>query len=417
MLGQNDISRKQALGVKLLMFVLFPFISFLYSLRRPNSKSSQIIFFLFGMLFAWTMDIHNSVYDFTRIVAEFYSKNLTTKELLNEISLFFVGESNFKEFYTAFLNWFVRLFSNNYHAVFLVASLPLLYFMLKSLRLITSDRDNYKPSLYSFVIIVLFILPFELFEVSNYRFATAAWIAIYSILRLFKEKKTRYYLLLLLVPFIHSGFWPLILFLVVYTVIPKREKIFKTLFYLSIPFAFIESNILSYIDFSFLPDTIAEWANAYLSDDMVSKFGMYRSGSGFYLVELFIRKSIVLSFIVGIMISIKKDNQNHIHDEQKHNFLYFLVLFFAFTDFIQIIPTLGERYFRLAEVLFIYHWFSCFSTKKYRKYVYLIIIPSLYIILYEKSQHYMNSLDFSFLVSNVFSIISENLGVTNYKSF
>ena len=189
MLGQNDISRKQALGVKLLMFVLFPFISFLYSLRRPNSKSSQIIFFLFGMLFAWTMDIHNSVYDFTRIVAEFYSKNLTTKELLNEISLFFVGESNFKEFYTAFLNWFVRLFSNNYHAVFLVASLPLLYFMLKSLRLITSDRDNYKPSLYSFVIIVLFILPFELFEVSNYRFATAAWIAIYSILRLFKEKK------------------------------------------------------------------------------------------------------------------------------------------------------------------------------------------------------------------------------------
>lgn len=411
---------KKNLTLKLVLFIIAPFFSFLYSLRKLNSKSSLIIFFLFGMLYAWSMDCHIEAYDFTRISRDFYLQNYTTEEVFNEIHLFFIGESNAKELYKLVLTWFAQLFSNNYHTMYLLASIPFLFFMLKSLRLITGDRQNFDNSFYFFVLVVLFIAPFDLFQLSNYRFPTAAWIAIYSLLQIFQKQQIKYYLLLLITPYIHSGLWPMLIFLLIYKLLPKNLKFFKIIFFISIPFAFVETNLLSLVNFNFLPERLASWGNEYLSADMVAKFGMYRSGSGFYIIEILIRKSIVAAYLYGVFISLNHKSEHLI--KKNINLLTFIIYLFTIVNFMQIVPTLGERYLRMAEVLFIFFWFKTYSTpisvaKSYKKYIYFIFTPFIYILLYEKVRYYLDTTNIDFYISNVFSIIDANLGVTHYGQY
>lgn len=53
---QLEPNDAKELVIKLVLFVICPFAAFLGSLLRPTSKSSFVIYFLFGILFCWHMD-------------------------------------------------------------------------------------------------------------------------------------------------------------------------------------------------------------------------------------------------------------------------------------------------------------------------------------------------------------------------
>ena len=407
---------KKNLTLKLVLFIIAPFFSFLYSLRRPNARSSFAIFFLFGVLYAWNMDCHVEN-DFTRLVDQFYTENYPIQDVFDEMLKFFSGESKQKEFYRIFLFSLVQSFSQNYHLVFFLASIPYMFFMLKSLSLITNDIHYRVNSLYCYVVIFLFIIPYTIFWISNFRFSTAVWVSVYSIISLLYTKKKKYILLLALTPFIHSGFWFLLIILVLYYLIPKNIRWIKILFYISIPFSFIESNLLSIIDvsnFSFLPDTIYAWINSYLTDaEMLLKFGMYRKdGSGMYFVELFFGKAIVISYIVGLIYIIRNVDMES-QDPELKSFYYFLIFYFAITNFIQVVPALGPRNMSIVEILFIFLWYKALGNSKNKKYVYIMLCAWSYNIVFFESSYLLMMVDVDFFFSNVFSIISKNLGVVS----
>ena len=53
---QLEPNDAKELIIKLVLFVICPFAAFLGSLLRPTSKSSFVIYFLFGIIFCWHMD-------------------------------------------------------------------------------------------------------------------------------------------------------------------------------------------------------------------------------------------------------------------------------------------------------------------------------------------------------------------------
>ena len=197
---RNNEAQNEEIFIKIILFILWPFFSFLYSLKTPNRRSSHIIFFLFGILFGWSMYFQGIGIDFHVIVERFYEQEqITFSELINIISSTLTFQSDNKDCYNIFLNWLTKIFSNNFHLLFTLAAIPYTYFLLKSLSFITSDKVKFKNSIYGLAIIILFVLPKDLFDIQNFRFGTAFWIAIYCILQIFYQNKFKYIILLLLV--------------------------------------------------------------------------------------------------------------------------------------------------------------------------------------------------------------------------
>lgn len=403
--------------LKFLLFFFNPFLGFLYSLKHPATRSSYAIFFLFGMVYAWVMNADYES-DFSRIIDEFYTQHYELDNVWHEFLKFFEGESRHKEFYRIFLFGITQLCSSNYHLLFFFASIPYMYFMLKSMKCITTDKSNVANNYYLLAIITLLVLPYNIFWISNFKFSTGVWISVYSLIKILYDKESKYFLLLLVTPLIHSGFWFLVILVSAFYIIPKNFKILKILFYISIPFAFIETNLLSLLDFgklSFLPDSIVQWGNGYLTDiNMLAKFGMYRKdGSGFYYVELFFGKLVVMSYIIGTILCFKKRYVERFFPEMQ-KFYQFFILYFAVTNFIQIVPTLGYRNMRIIEILFIFLWFKVFSKSKEYKYIYLMLLAWGYNIVFFEIKYFISMLEFDFFYQNLFALIVKNWGVTNY---
>lgn len=113
-IGTNDAKE---LVIKLVLFVIWPFAAFLGSLLRPTSKSSFVIYFLFGILFCWHMDPKGLVAydDYIGIRDLFLKYKYTMTDFYDKLWLYITFEGKEKELYSVFLNAFTRQFSDNYH--------------------------------------------------------------------------------------------------------------------------------------------------------------------------------------------------------------------------------------------------------------------------------------------------------------
>lgn len=114
---QLEPNDAKELVIKMVLFVLCPFAAFLGSLLRPTSKSSFVIYFLFGILFCWHMDPKGLVVydDYIGIRDLFLKYKYTMTDFYDKLWLYITFEGKEKELYSVFLNAFTRQFSDNYH--------------------------------------------------------------------------------------------------------------------------------------------------------------------------------------------------------------------------------------------------------------------------------------------------------------
>ena len=114
---QLEPNDAKELVIKLVLFVIWPFAAFLGSLLRPTSKSSFVIYFLFGIIFCWHMDPKGLVAydDYIGIRDLFLKYKYTMTDFYDKLWLYITFEGKEKELYSVFLNAFTRQFSDNYH--------------------------------------------------------------------------------------------------------------------------------------------------------------------------------------------------------------------------------------------------------------------------------------------------------------
>lgn len=110
---QLEPNDAKELVIKMVLFVLCPFAAFLGSLLRPTSKSSFVIYFLFGILFCWHMDPKGLVVydDYIGIRDLFLKYKYTMTDFYDKLWLYITFEGKEKELYSVFLNAFTRQFS------------------------------------------------------------------------------------------------------------------------------------------------------------------------------------------------------------------------------------------------------------------------------------------------------------------
>ena len=163
--------------LKYILFLVWPFGSFIYALRNIQSRSSQIVFFLICAAFGLCIETKNETFDMTRITEEFLSYRYVNFDFLyNEIvdSIQGVGD---RDIYDKILFWIVNQMSSNEHVFWMIASMVYAFFYLKSLSFVLKD-DKFHSCLIGFMIVFMFTMPQPIFTVTGLRFWTAGWLAV-----------------------------------------------------------------------------------------------------------------------------------------------------------------------------------------------------------------------------------------------
>lgn len=364
--SNKRMEKDNILKQKLLFFILWPFGAWLACLKSAKTKSSYTIFFLFSLLICWHMTPASETLtdDFNWIIERFQDNTYTGEQILNQINAYFSGSDDApKELYENILNWFVKLFSDNYHSFFLVASIPVAYLQLKAMKFITND-PRFHVSFWSLVLLLMFIFPRDIITIQNPRFATGFWIAITFSLQYFcNQKKWKYLIPICLTPFIHSGMWVYVYVIILFLVIPKKTVLLEWFAIISIPFIFFNADLFKGINLNFLPPALRSWAERQMSDDMYATQIAHIGKSGFWWVAETFDILIKIAYIYITIQFIK--NNNYIKKDQDASALYHFYLYiFAIINLLQFVPVLGERYFWFTRVFCILIWFKAFALEK-----------------------------------------------------
>lgn len=347
--------------VKLLCFLLCPFMAFLFSLRDLASKSSYTIFFLFGVVFCWHMDSTGlgQYDDYIGISERFIQNNETSLQYIIEQLKLYITFSEYapKEIYELILMWSVHQFTDNPHFYFAAASIPFLYFLLRSLSFITRN-GNFKLNTYTFLILVLFVLPRDIITVQNPRYSTAVWMYIYAILGYYSSPKLKikYILLIFLTPLIHAGFWFNVSIFIIGLIACNHIRKCYIAFLCSIPFAIPSFSILSEIDIGFLPGSISQAISSHINHESIYNKLAGTGKSGFFWIG---DSFIVLRQLayIGAAIIIARTIIRHEHRFENNCLPAFLLVFYTASNLIQSLPVISERSFFVVRILCAYAWY------------------------------------------------------------
>ena len=153
-----DNTNNSNLGQKMILYIIFPFGVWVHSVFHAKSKSSYVIFFLFSLLLCWHMAPTNTEKydDFIGILERFETTNVSTDQLTHDVEAYF-SHSDIapRDIYESILIWFVKLFTDNYHFFFLLASIPITLCQLGTMKFLTED-DRFENA--SILGVILFLV-------------------------------------------------------------------------------------------------------------------------------------------------------------------------------------------------------------------------------------------------------------------
>ena len=331
----------------MLLFVIWPFGAWLYSLYYiSKTRSAYIVFFLFSLLICWHFSPSYTSYydDFLGILKRYQDNIITTDSLVNILTDYFDSkEGAKKEIYEYVLNWFSRLFTNNYHFYFFIASFPVAICQLKVMKRLTGDERFVNASIFSMMVLALFIFPRDIVTVQNFRFATGFWLTLMGTVSFYchNSNGSRYWqavVFIMVAPLCHSAllvYWPIF----IGSLFARANKLLVTCAMVSIAFTFFDANLYSNLNLSFLPSSIQTWATRYMSDDAYNKHILHVGRAGFWWVQWIIDTAIKTLYVWMTVQLIKNEDTVYENKEASSLYSFYLVLFTC-VNMIQFVPEL-----------------------------------------------------------------------------
>lgn len=401
---------KQDVGVKMVLFLISPFFSFLYSLRRIRTKSSFVIFFLFSVFFGLSFTVGKIRYPGSgdgvsyRISFENYT-SISYSAFYKGFLRYFSFTRGDIDYYFDTVAFFVSRGTDNYHVMFMVFAIIFSFFQLKTFKFFATEK-KFNNSIICLILAFLFTFN-QIFNINGVRFWTAAWVGTYAIFQIFGNGNKRYFILAFITPFIHAAFWVYLGILVLGYFTKKYDKIWVILFFIS----FFISNLAIEVIVNakdYLPPVLKSFAASYTREEAISK--VKQQGTGLWLVgrifDILLR--VYINYLVYLFIrnsaSIKELNY------KSKNLYLFLLVWMTFVNFAMPVPSLGVRFLILAFPIIAYVWLINFRDIRYRYVIYLLPIV-FFMSIYTLIGNYINVLDPSFYYSSPIVLLFKYLNL------
>lgn len=334
---------------KIIIFLINPFLSAVYSILHIKEKGSLPIiycwFLIFGIGFC---AVGESMDSYVYVEKFYYECQYTWSRYLYELKEWATFRSDIKDIYRFSVNYFVGTFSRNYHWTFLIYAAVLGWFYIKSLKIFVQININKK--LIFLILLFMFCISNPIFNINGARFWTSAWIGVYTVLKVFVEHKNNYLFLLLLMPLIHgsSVIWAILVLISFFTY--RFQYVWIVLFILS---SFVSAvsyldvlNDYSYILPQFLQNQVETYA---LSEDALAQMQdeVHVSIYTKILKPLPPYFHLVLTYL--LIINRKSINMN---SDRKYLFSAYLALI-AMTNFLSAIPSVWRLQYLIVPILVI----------------------------------------------------------------
>ncbi|PZD76611.1 EpsG family protein [Mesonia sp. K7] len=404
---QSEEKTDQA--IKIILFLISPFIATFYALRNLKTRSSFLIFFLFAVFFgmSFTVDLgknESSSFDGASYREKFerYIYYYNETDFITSLDNFLYLNEGAKDYYFFSLSYFVSQITNNYHVLFMVIAIVFAFFALKSLKFLVLEK-NFQTNFGGFVLLSLFMIN-DIFNINGVRFWTAAWVGVYCIFQIFRNNNKKYFLLAAITPFIHVAFWIFLVVMIGAYFSKKTSKPWIILFFIS----FLVSNISVELVrglINILPPVLANMAEAYTDQGYLAE--QQSKGSGFiWVTEIF---RFLVKLYMNVMVALFIHHANTISANPKTKKLFsFLLIWMTFVNFTTPIPSLGGRFMVMAYPIIAYIWLVNFYGKKYQRLLYLM--PFVFVMFfYVKVILYKGVTDLSFYVSSPVYLIYKHI--------
>lgn len=360
-------------ALKMGLVFLNPFLAFLYSLRKLNTKSSYLTIFVVNVLFGISFSVSNisddvNTADGVVYRAKFESiAKMSFQQYWNGLEGFFTFDDGKKDYFFETISFIITRFTDNYHFLFGAVAVIFSYFSLKSLKHFTSE-NKFDASLSSYILLYIFCIN-QIFNINGMRFWLAGAIAVFLFFKVFIDKKNIFFLGFLFLPFIHGTFWILIAVILIFLLCKNFHKTTVVLFVLSFVLSSISLELARENAF-FLPPFLQKVVLSYTDENYVKELSQ---GSGFaWVAQLF--KSLGYYYI-NLLVFLLIQNAKVILKDPKTSLLYrFLIFFMVFVNLVMPIPSMGNRYILLAYPIIAYLWLIYFKGRKYKTILYLFPI-------------------------------------------
>ncbi len=388
-------------AIKLILFIISPFFSCLYSLRQMNTHSSYIVFFLFAVLFgmAFTVSIDAPIdgADYRQMFEEY--RSISSSRFYDGFKDFLAFDEGKKDYYSDTVSFYVSRITGNYHIMFMVFAIVFAFFALKSFHFFTKE-DKFDKSLASYILVYLFMIN-QIFNINGVRMWTAAWIGVYALLQIFGKGNKRYFLLLFTTPFFHGSFWIFIVVVVLAYLLMRFDKVWVVAFFISFFVGSIAVELIQNASNS-LPVFMQHMIASYTDAEVIAKRNQIDYQTFDWVSRLM---NFIVRFYMNFMVFLFIKNSASIKAETKtKNFYLFLLVYMTFVNFTMPVPSLGGRYIVLAYPIIAYIWLVCFKDVKYQKFLYAMPFVFWFSIR-GQILYYLSVLDFTFFVSNPFLLI------------
>ena len=396
MMKKND---KADTIIKIGLFLISPFISFLYSLRNMKAKSSYVVFFLFCVFFGMAFTVgENYTGDSVRYIQQFKEitnyENSKYFEMLDSYREFDEGK---KDFYFITIAFIVSRITSNYHALFAVLAMFFAFFQLKSFRFLTNE-EKFNTSFTVFLLAFIFIFSNSIFHINGVRFWTATWVGVYCIFKIFRNNNKKYFLLAFITPFIHVSFFAYLFVIAIAYFTKKYERFWMVMLLISIPISEVSIGVAQGME-SILPPFISKVIRSYTD---VQYIEMRQEASVWYVqVFRFLEQTIVC---ILMLFFYQNKKQIKLLAPQAMSIYSFLLVWITFVNFTMAIPSLGVRFFWTSIPFIVYIWLVAFNSKKYRPLLYIFLVCFSYsfsTVLYR----YTQVTELGFYIYNPFYLI------------
>lgn len=384
-------------GGNLLLFLINPLFSLIYSLKSLEKRSSLFFVFLFCVFFGMAFTVSNVRLPGSpdgvsyRLMFEEYSY-VGMSDYVLRAQEYFTFDSDIKDLYAETIAFIISRFTSNYHVFFMVIALIFAYFQLKSLAFLTRNR-NYVGNTVCLLLVFLFTF-IQIKNINGLRFWTAYWMACYAIMNIFLKERKLFFILLFVLPFVHGSYvvlWSLIL---LFLLTKKYNRVWNVLLVLSF---FVGNFSLSIVRDTeiYLPSFLSQFVDQYASDSAVA--AKDAAGSGFYILdEIF---PVFVNVYLYIMLYLIIRSRDLIKDRRVQNIYSFTIILVTFSNFMMPVPSLGGRFMALSYPFIAYLWLDIFGTDRYRRVIYCM--PFVFIMsIYHLFRSYWFNVDRLFYISS-----------------
>ena len=367
----DHIGRTEKYRIELfLLFLFWPLLAFIIALHYYQQREAKIIIYLFIIFFGATFYIGNPAFDSYRLIQEFQMiASRPFDEFWKILSGLYTGTR--ADIAKPLILYTVSRFGNSESLVFGVLAAVFGWFYLKGINLVYSEsiKQNKNASIHFF----FFLFLNTVFNISGFRFWTAAWVFFYGAYNVVQNRDIRFFMLSLLSILFHFSFIFPNVILIAWFLLGNRNKAFTILLVISfiIPELFwpqIQSVVAFFggpIEAKFNIYTNPDYGEQVVAMRQNTRWFMNVAGWGIFYYMLF------------MLFYLKNRFEKSLNNIRLNNLFSFSLLFISAVNFVRYIPSMGRfrTIFYLFALSYIIAVFSHFRNDKINLTTWLGMVP------------------------------------------